>query len=250
MLNYYCIDQGQELSFSNLGDDNKNNMNNLNEDILHKIPLFQALDEKQLKDVLKSSRVLSLPAKSTLFEKDFSATHFYLLKSGQVKLFCLSENGDEKVIEIINPSQTFAEAVMFMPKQIYPVSAETLKNSEVYSFDIKQFRGLLEKSTETCFRLLASMGRRLHEQINDINNLTLHSGTYRLVVYLLEQLPAGAVALSDIHLDATKVIIASRLSIKPETFSRILLCLSKQGLIEVHGNDITLLDVDGLRALL
>lgn len=225
-------------------------MTALNEDILHQIPLFQALDEQQLKGILKSSHVLSLDAKNTLFEKGSAASHFYLLKSGQVKLFCLSEEGDEKVIEIINPSETFAEAIMFMPKQIYPVSAEALKNSEVYSFDMKQFRGLLEDSTETCFRLLASLGRQLHCRISDIDNLTLHNATYRLVVYLLEQLPEGAVALSNIHLDATKVIIASRLSIKPETFSRILLRLSKQGLIEVHGNDITLLDVVGLRDLL
>ena len=225
-------------------------MNNLDKDILRQTPLFQALDEQQLKNILKSSRVLSLPAKNILFEKDTAASHFYLLKSGLIKLFCLSEEGDEKVLDIINPSQTFAEAIMFMPNKIYPVSAETLKNSEVYSFDMKQFRDMLESSQETCFRLMATMARRLHSSINDINNLTLHNATYRLVIYLLEQLPEGAVALSNIHLDATKVIIASRLSIKPETFSRILLRLSKQGLIEVHGNDITLIDVKGLRALL
>ncbi len=222
----------------------------LNEDMLHQIPLFQALNEKQLKDVLKSSHTFSLGTKNTLFEKGSVASHFYLLKSGQVKLFCLSEGGDEKVIEIINPLETFAEAIMFMPKQIYPVSAETLKKSEIYSFDMKQFRGLLENSQETCFRLLATMGRQLHTRISDIDNLTLHNATYRLVIYLIGELPEGAIALSNIHLDATKVIIASRLSIKPETFSRILLRLSKQNLIEVHGNDITLLDVDGLRALL
>ena len=227
-----------------------NNMNNLDHDIFHQIPLFQALDEQQLNSVIKSCRIQSLPAKNILFGKGSVASYFYLVKSGQIKLFCLSEDGDEKVIEIINPSETFAEAIMFMPKQIYPVSAETLKNSEIYCFDMNQFRSLLENSNETCFRLLATMGRQLHRKISDINNLTLHNATYRLVVYLLEQLPEGAVALSNIHLDATKVIIASRLSIKPETFSRILLRLSKQGLIEVRGNEISLLNVDGLRALL
>ena len=225
-------------------------MNNFDEDVLRQAPLFQALDDLQLNDVLKSGKVLSLPAKNVLFEKDTDASHFYLLRSGQIKLFCLSEEGDEKVLDIINPSQTFAEAIMFLPKKIYPVSAETLKESEVYSFDMNQFRSMLESSQETCFRLMATMARRLHSSITDINNLTLHNATYRLVVYLLEQLPEGAVALSNIHLDATKLIIASRLSIKPETFSRILLRLSKQGLIEVHGNDITLIDVNGLRALL
>lgn len=217
---------------------------------LHHIPLFEALDNQQLENILKSSQVLSLPAKNILFEKDSVASHFYLLKSGQIKLFCMSEEGDEKVIDVINPSQTFAEAIMFLPKKIYPVSAETLKDSEVYRFDMKQFQDILESSKETCFRLLATMARRLHSSINDINNLSLHNATYRLVVYLLEQLPEDAVALSNVHLDTTKVIIASRLSIKPETFSRILLRLSKQGLIEVNGNDITLVDVGGLRKLL
>ena len=224
--------------------------NEITSEQLHHIPLFNALDDQQLNDVLKSSRHIFLPAKKNLFEKDSPASHFYLLISGQVKLFCLSAEGDEKVIEIIYPSQTFAEAIIFMPKLIYPVSAETTKDSELYGFDMKQFRELLESSKETCFRLLASMGRQLHGRINDINNLTLHNATYRLVVYLLEQLPESAMELSSIHLSTTKIIIASRLSIQPETFSRILLRMSKQGLIEVHGNDITLLDVAGLRALL
>ena len=219
-------------------------------DELHQIPLFSALDDQQLANVLSTSKVITLKAKKTLFEQGSSASHFYLLKSGQIKLFCLSAEGDEKVIEIINPSQTFAEAIMFLPKHVYPVNAEAIKTSELYSFDIKQFRELLDNSKETCFRLLATMGRQLHSKINDIDNLTLHNATYRLVVYLLEQLPEGALALSSIQLGATKSIIASRLSIKPETFSRILLRMSKQGLIEVHGNDITLIDVNGLRNLL
>ena len=219
-------------------------------DELHQVALFEALNEKQLENVLKFSRAVSLPAKSILFERGSAATHFYLLKSGQVKLYCLSEDGDEKVIEIIHPSETFAEAIMFMPERIYPVSAETINNSELYCFDMNQFHELLENSKETCFRLLASMARKLHSKINDINNLALHNATYRLVVYLLDQLPEGATALSSIQLKATKIIIASRLSIQPETFSRILLRLSKKGLIEVHGNEISLLDVNGLRELL
>lgn len=224
--------------------------NNIALEELHQIPLFEALDPQQLNSVLKSSKKVSLSSKKLLFERGSPASHFYLLISGQIKLFCLSAEGDEKVIEIIYPSHTFAEAIMFMPKRAYPVSAEAVKNCVLYSFDMKQFRDLLENSKETCFRLLATMGRQLHDKINDINNLTLHNATYRLVVYLLEQLPEGAIALSSIHLGATKSIIASRLSIQPETFSRILLRMSKEGLIDVQGNDITLLDVNGLRALL
>ena len=44
-------------------------MSNLDHDILHQIPLFQALDEQQLDGVLKSCHIHSLPAKNILFEK-------------------------------------------------------------------------------------------------------------------------------------------------------------------------------------
>jgi CRP-like cAMP-binding protein len=97
---------------------------------------------------------------------------------------------------------------------------------------------------------MAGMTRRLHAKINEINNLTLHNATYRLVVFLLEQLPKDALELAEIHLSTPKSVIASRLSIQPETFSRILTRLSARGLIQVNGNDITLLDVQGLRDLL
>lgn len=225
-------------------------MHKINLDELRHIPFFEALSEDQLSKILFSSKKISLPAKKTLFERNSDADYFYMLKSGQVKLYCISQEGIEKVVEIVSPPQTFAEAIMFMPRQTYPVSAETIVDSELYRFEMKPFRDLLESSNEVCIRLLGVMARHLHAMVDDINNLSLHNATYRFVVYLLEQLPAGAIKLSDIHLSTPKNIIASRLSIQPETFSRILLQMRKQGLIEVHGHDISILNVEGLRQLL
>lgn len=218
-------------------------------DVQH-LPLFEALTENQTEEMLAATQKMHLPAKTTLFERGTTAEYFYMVCSGQIKLYCLSSQGDEKVVEILYPTQTFAEAIMFMPQHIYPVSAEAITDSDVFRFDMRIFYRILNESHESCFRLLGIMSRHLHAKISDINNLTLHNGTYRLIVYLLGQLPDDVAMLSDIHLSTPKNIIASRLSIKPETFSRILQQLSKQGLIEIHGHDITLLDVDGLRALL
>lgn len=214
------------------------------------LPIFGALDDEQLEDIISTTRKITLPAKTTLFERGTPAKYFYVIHSGQIKLYCLSDKGDEKVMEILQAPQSFGEAILFMPRQVYPVSAEAIKDSELYCFDMTQFRIVLENSRETCFRLMGLMSQHLHKRINEINNLTLHNATYRLVVYLLDQIPKDALVLSDIHLSTPKNIIASRLSIQPETFSRILLRMSKQGLIQVKGNNISLLDVEGLRNLL
>ncbi|VAX14194.1 Nitric oxide -responding transcriptional regulator Dnr (Crp/Fnr family) [hydrothermal vent metagenome] len=217
---------------------------------LKDVYLFEMLDEKQNAKILQSSTLINLAGRETLFEAGQAAQRFYLLKSGQIKLYCISADGDEKVMEIVHPSQTFAEAIIFMHKHVYPLSAEAINKSEVISFSMQTFKEILEQSTETCFRLMAGMSRRLHARIYEINNLTLHNATYRLVVFLLDQLPSEALELSHIHLTTPKSVVASRLAIQPETFSRILTRLSRTGLIDVDGNDITLLNVEGLRALL
>jgi len=217
---------------------------------LRQIYLFASLTDEQLNMMLDSAHPVELEQKQVLFEADQTADDFYLLRSGQMKLYCLSPGGDEKVIEIVRPGETFAEAITFMENQAYPVSAEAIMSSKLYCFKMKIFRNLMEGSPGTCMRLMADMSRRLRMRVNEINNLTLHNATYRLVVYLLEQIPEGAVEMTDIHLGTPKSIIASRLSIQPETFSRILSKLSQRGLLKVHVNDITLLDVNGLRSLL
>lgn len=217
---------------------------------MHHIYLFEALDDNQLQTVISHARQVKLAAKQILFEAGQHAERFYLLCCGQVKLFSLSASGDEKVIEIVTPGKTFGEAIMFMDKHRYPVSAQALEESELLGFDMNSFRQILHESDETCFRLMAGMSRRLHERIDEISNLTLHNATYRLVVFLLEQIPEGAVELPRIHLDIPKSVIASRLSIQPETFSRTLARLSKRNLIHVEGNTIILLDIEGIRALL
>ena len=91
------------------------------------------------------------------------------------------------------------------------------------------------------------MSHTVRGDIQEINNLTLQNATYRLVHYLLQQLPTGAVQAPSIHLDTPKGVIASRLSIQPETLSRILSRLSSDGLLSVSGSTITLHDLTGLR---
>jgi len=214
---------------------------------MRQIYLFESLDDEQLDDVVKTACHVSLGTHERLFERGEHADRFYYLCSGQVKLFQVSADGYEKIFEIIQPGQTFAEAIMFMQQHNYPVSVEAIIASELYSFDMKVFRHILKESNDTCFRLMSTMSQRLHHHIREINSLALQNATYRLVNYLLDQIPEGATDRPDIHLITQKSVIASRLSIQPETFSRILSRLTKNGIISVSRQDISVHNIKGLR---
>ncbi len=210
--------------------------------------LFAGFNDEQMAKVKQSMRVLQLAEGERLFDHGVHADRFFLVSSGQIKLFRLSLDGVEKVIEIVHAGQTFAEAVMFMERQNYPVSAEAIAATELYSFDNRGFVQLLRDSTDTCFRLIADMSMRLHMRLNEIDHLTLQNATYRMINYLSQQIPDDSTGKAAIELNAPKSIIASRLSIQPETFSRILSNLTKAGIINVRGKQVEIHDVQRLRA--
>jgi CRP-like cAMP-binding protein len=209
--------------------------------------LFAGLGDDELKIVTDSLQEIRLDEGRTLFEHGQPADRFFMVIEGQIKLYRLSEEGDEKVIEIVRPGETFAEAVMFMSGKFFPVNANALAKSRLLAIPSAVFKELLRKSPDSCFRLMADMSQRLHKRLNEIDSLTLHNATYRLVGYLLRELPEDVLQSPEIVLTTPKHVIASQLSIKPETFSRILMRLSRDGLIVVRGNSIVLEDLERLR---
>ncbi len=222
-------------------------MNEVTDNDLHRIYLFAELNDQQLAKMKQGMRTVRLSADERLFDHGQHADRFFFVHSGQIKLFRLSLGGIEKVIEIVRPGQTFAEAVMFMKRQNFPVNAEAIEDSEVWSFENRCFLQILRESSDTCFRLMADMSQRLHSRLNEIDHLTLQNATYRLISYLLQEIDEKTQTTADVHLGTPKSIIASRLSIQPETFSRILHNLSREGLISVEGKVIHVHDTGRLR---
>ncbi len=210
--------------------------------------LFSGLGNEQFARVKHNMHTLHLDEGQQLFGHGQKAERFFMVHSGQIKLFRLSIDGVEKVIDIVQPGQTFAEAVMFMKSQNYPVSAQAITACEVLSFDSRDYIQSLRASVDTCFHLLGDMSMRLHMLLNDIDQLTLQNATYRLISYLAKQVTEGGTSAKvEIELSTPKNIIASRLSIQPETFSRILKNLTKDGIISVHGKHVEIHDVQRLK---
>jgi CRP-like cAMP-binding protein len=219
-------------------------------DELRQFHLFKSLSSSQLIQLQHTARLIRLETNQLLFEHGERATRFFLVKSGYIKLYRLSPDGKEKVIEMIPPRQTFAEAVMFMQHRVYPVNAQALEAVEVISFDNEVYMQSLRESPENCFHILADLSMRLRGLVDDIDHLTLQNATYRLIGFLQQQLATRAHEPLSISLDIPKNILASRLSIQPETLSRILKNLVNMGIITVDGKTIRVKEVDKLHRYL
>jgi len=216
--------------------------------ILRKNILFSGLDEDQFTKIIESSSLIQLKEGEVLFQQQQIAEYFYLLETGDIKLYRLSANGDEKVIELIREGQTFAEAVMFMQGNFYPVNAQALVDCQLIQVEMKAFRNMLEHSAETSLKILGHMSRKLHGLVQEIDQLSLQNAKMRVIQFLLRELPVDAVSSCQLQWNTPKTVIASRLSVRPETFSRILQQLSQEQLIKVDRKSIEILDIDGLKS--
>ena len=216
---------------------------------LRRSPLFRHLEEASLNYLAENTRRQTLSAQEILFHQGDPAEHFFLLEKGVIKLARISSDGQEKVVHLVRPHETFAEAVMFMNARRYPVTAEPLEDTVLLVIPSREYREILVESPEACMQLLADLSRRLHTRLEDIDQLTLQQSRPRVVRYLLAQTRARGEPGERIQLPAPKHVVASRLSMTPETLSRILHERVGNGLIEVHQREIILLDPDELRAL-
>lgn len=224
------------------------NLNSADREQLQRGYLLAALSPPEFEEVWAHASVRTLQPGECLFDQGDPCTHFFFVLSGIVKLCRVAPSGEEKVMDLVRPGHYFAEAAMLM-EGCYPVYARPLEPTRLVALDNRHFLDLLRNNGDLCMRLLSRMSQRIHGLVNEIDNLTLHSGAQRVIGYLLEQLPEGTVP-PKVRLMGPKHVIASRLGLQPETLSRVLAKLRNGQLIDVHDDMIVLNDVEALRRLI
>lgn len=207
--------------------------------------MFSELQPAQIEKLVAGTRVLDAPRNSMLFNRGDRAHGFYLLLEGQIKLGIISPQGDEKVIGLIQPGQSFGEAVLFLERS-FPIYSQATIDSKVLLITRDAIFDILDNDVTVVRRMLAGISARNRQLVNDIESISLQNSTQRLIGYLL-QISADSANPARVQLPANKLTIASMLNITPETFSRVMLRLNNAGLIEVNGKEIVITNVAGLR---
>lgn len=213
---------------------------------LANLPMFSEMGAAELDRIAAATVPLYFDKGQSIVQCGDPCTGFHVVVYGHVKLAFTSPQGVEKVVEIVRPGQSFGEALMFLDKP-YIVFAQALADSMLLHV---ARHAVLEELGPNGFgrRMIAGLSQRLHGLVRDVEAYTLRSGQERVIGYLLAELPEGVTAgAAEVRLTPGKSVLASRLNMTPEHFSRILHELAGQGLIEVSGRSIRVPDVARLR---
>lgn len=224
--------------------------------LLAQVPMFLRLNPAQLARIAQAVRISRHGKGEIIFQVGDACHGFHVVLAGQIKLGFMSPHGQEKVVEIISPGQSFGEAIMFMERN-YVVFAQALVDTVLLHIPKAVLFDELASDPALGRMMLASLSLRLHQLIMDVEAYSLHSGKERIIGFLLRelsgdlpddesesQLSADPVTLT---LPASKGTIASRLNLTQEHFSRMLHELADLGLISIAGRKIHIPDPLKLR---
>ena len=214
------------------------------------LPLFSDLLPAECERIAKGCQIRRLSRGDMIFRTGEPCEAFHVVVSGQAKLYVASPSGQEKVIELVGPGNTFAEALMFLEKP-YILNAQALTDTLLISVGKAVVFHEVARDPRFCMHMLAGISKRLHGLVRDVEGYALHSGTQRLIGHLLRDVedvncPSGACVT--VSLPVSKATIASRLSLTPEYFSRVLHELEAAGLIAIEKREIRILDLQRLAA--
>ena len=213
-------------------------------DLVKSNPLFTCLDSAQMQGLCKHCRIITLAEGETVFHQGDRVFQFFFVIEGLIKLYRQSSDGQEKVLELEGPGKTFAEALMFLQEGAYPVSATALTTSSLLAVETHEYLKILQRSPESCLLVMGNLSRRLHQLVDEIDQLSLHSGRNRVATFLLDRYHKHG---NGFEFEIPKNVVASMLSLQPETFSRLLKELRTKRIIEVRENRVKVLDEQQLR---
>ena len=212
------------------------------------LPLFSDMDGAELERLALGCQLRRLARGEAVFHVGDPCNEFHLVVTGQVKIFAVSPSGQEKIIELVGPGHSFAEAIMFTGKP-YIINAQTLADTLLLTVGKPAVLAEIAADPRFALRMLAGISRRMHGLVRDVEAYALRSGVQRVVGYLLRDQDASDGSSADglvVSLPVSKASVASRLSLTPEYFSRVLHELEAARLISVDKRDIHILDLAGL----
>lgn len=221
------------------------------QDFLARMPLFNELSADELDRIAQGTTQQPVGRKETVFHCGDACTGLHAVVYGQIKLSVISPLGEEKVVRLIGPGDSFGEALMFLGKP-YFVTAQALADSLLLHVTRAAITNEVRADPDFACKMLAGMSARLHALMRDVEAYSLRSGTHRVISYLLSQPCAPETdcepAALRVQLEAGKKMVASRLNLTPEHFSRILHELGTRGLVAINGREILIPDPSKLRA--
>ncbi|MDP3980407.1 MAG: Crp/Fnr family transcriptional regulator [Chlamydiota bacterium] len=216
------------------------------------IDLFNGLKSIEINDIKKYIQIKRFEKGDLLFREGNACQNIFIVKSGRVKLFSISKDGKEQILDILEPGDNCA-CHPAIENWCCGSIGEVMIESVLWIISRKHFSDLLQQKHLVALKLSSILANRLKDYASMLEKISLEDVEQRLVRYLLKQAQRKGMTCSNgifFNLTLTRSELASFIGSARETIIRNLYNLQKKELISIHNSYITVLDVKGMEAIL
>lgn len=207
--------------------------------------LFQQIPEKDLDIWTEQSTFQTVDKGQVLFVQGEKAVRFFVITHGWIKLFRETLDGTQAIVDILSSGHMFGESSLFH-EDLYPYSAEAAENVEILSLPLPFLKTQLETNPKFALTMLSEMAQFRRQQDRELEHRAIQNAPQRIACFLLRLVNQSHTGSATIHLPYDKTLIAARLGMQPETFSRALAKLKETMGIEIKGSSVFLKDIHAL----
>jgi len=212
-------------------------------DIVKQIPLFSELSSSEIDALEKIILSREFGKNEFIFHEGDKAAHLYVVASGKVKVFKLSSEGKEQILQVVGSRQIFAEAAMFSGDD-YPAFAQALEDSHLLLLEREKLLSLLTQNPSLGLKMLSALSYLLRRLNRLVEDLSLREVQARLAKFLLDQ--SARHESSEFLLPLKKESLAWSLGTVSETLSRNLKRLKDRSIIDITEKKIKIVDREAL----
>ncbi|MFW0777768.1 MAG: Crp/Fnr family transcriptional regulator [Rickettsiales bacterium] len=215
--------------------------------LLEQVPFFSGLSHNILAYFIEHAREEKVPKGKLLALQGDPAKYFYLVQEGWVKLFRETLDGQEAVIDVLTTNNIFGETAVFDGGH-YSWSAQAVDDVRLMVWPTSILQQQAQQHNQVAMNILRSTALYREQRDQEIEHLKTQNAPQRIGCLLLRLCLAEQYKNNHavVHLPYDKSLIALRLGMKSETFSRALNTLKKETGITIKGAAIHVPDVSKL----
>lgn len=219
-------------------------------DILAKVKAKESKDEIKTLNDLKNffddnGELFQFQQDEVIYREGQNSNSIFLIISGVVKCYKFDEQGKELTIALYKEDDLFGYT-SFIQNISYQETAMAIKNTELVGISKDQFKNLLDNNHKVTFELIQLLTddlKDVKDQLLQMAYSSVNKKTATAILKFAEKLNRKP----DDPIKISRSDLANVAGIATETFIRTMSNFKKEGLIEIEGRNIKILDIQKLQ---
>ena len=220
----------------------------LHRSLIQSLPVFTAMDEAELDDVIGRATALRIPKGSAVFEQGETATAFYVLLNGRLKVVKVTPDGQQVVIRFVVPGDIYGIAKA-LNREDYPATATALVDSVTLAWDMAIWDDFMERHPTFARNVMQMMGRRIEEAHTRLKEMATQDVEHRVAHAVLRLVSQSGRKVEEgvlVDFPITRQEIAEVSGTTLHSVSRVLSAWENAGLVVVGRQKVIVCDLEHL----